>query len=128
MWNILHPSFPLCCQASASKAGTSRDTLTGLPYMRKLCTLTHNALSDEKKRRIYREASAADGTSLSSLSSLLSMYALSWRSFPADMSSARVLCIHHFSKLENLRENSAINSSSPVGNTRLCQIAGLSAT
>lgn len=31
------------------EVSTSRDILTGLPYMQKLCTLTRNALSDKKK-------------------------------------------------------------------------------
>lgn len=73
-----------------------------------------------KKEDLLRSHSSGE-TSLLPLLSLLSMYALSWKSLPADINAARVLCIHHFSELVNLRENSAINSSSPVGNTEFAR-------
>lgn len=90
--------------------------------MQKLCTLTRNAFSDKKKGDLLGSLSSG-GTSLLPLLSLLSVYALSWRSFPADMNAARVFCIHTFSQLATLRENSAISSTWPVGN-RVCKIAG----
>lgn len=125
LWDRLNSPLSLCCQASTRKSSTCRDILTGLPYMQKLCTLTRNAFPDKKKGGIYWEASAVEEHLCCLFLSLLSMYALSWRSFPADMNAARVFCIHTFSQLGTLRENSAISSTSPVGN-RVCEIAVIS--
>lgn len=91
----------------------SRDILTGLPYMQKLCTLTRNTLSDKKKGGFTKKPQQWSNIFVASIEFTLyarGIFLLIWM-LPECFASII------FSELVNLREN----SSSPVGNTEFAR-------
>lgn len=100
-----------------------RDILTGLPYMQKLCTLTRNALWDKKKKGGFAEKPQRwRNIFVASVEFTLHACAkLEFSSWYRRCQTVFASTAFFSPKLVNLRENTAINSSWPVGNTELAR-------
>ncbi len=77
------------------EVNTSRDILTGLPYMQKLCTLTRNALSDKKKGGFTPQPQQRRNIFVASVEFTLYVCA-KLEEFSSWYERCCVFCIHHF--------------------------------
>lgn len=73
------------------EVSTGRDILTGLPYMQRLCTLTHNALSDKQKQDLLSLSSR--GILVVTVKFALKAGAKLNELFSQNINTALVLCI-----------------------------------